>query len=133
MRKLRVVFVVAALAVAGACSDDNPSASDRACDARDEMSEQWDAVRSAVSSGDFDEARASATELRTAASEFRTAVGVIPTDVRDEVQPYVESLQVAVDGLDEVTTIADFQDQLQTVGAEFDALFDQVRVRLRCN
>lgn len=132
MRAIPSAVALVAVLVLGACSSDEPSASDNVCDTRAELSDQVDDVRTSLSEGDVDAARTALAEIPGTVAELRSLSDELTAEVRADVQPQLDSLEAAVAGLGDVSNLPDLGDQLSTVFAELDATLDQIRVGLNC-
>jgi hypothetical protein len=133
-RRARAVLLAMplVLTVAACSSDDEPSASDQVCDAREDTASGVDDLREAVEARDLEAAAAALGDIQTGLAGMSAAAGDVGAEEREKLQPQVERIQAAVAAITEVETIADLGDQLRTIGAEIDAALDQLRADLRC-
>ena len=129
--RLVVPLVVVSLLVA-ACGEE--SASDRACDASEDLRDAVEDVQEDVAAANFGDARNGLDEVTTSFNQLRDAV----TDLADEqdaaLQPAIDELSAEVSSLTEATSLEDLGSRIEAVVATpKPSTTRSLRRRLRLN
>jgi hypothetical protein len=127
-RGLAATLVV--IGVAG-CGDD-PSAEERACDARTELREAVDDVVADVEAGNFGDARDGTAAVSEAYDELASAVDELRREQREALAPDVESLRADIEALPEAQGLDQLGSSIEAILTGVQQIYDEVTDVLRC-
>jgi hypothetical protein len=127
---------LAALVCLGAlvgCSDSEPTPEDAACDARDALGEQVRQLADDVAAADLGQARDDLAAVRADYEDLRSDLGLLRTELRDELRPDVEALQAAMATLTGARSLDEIRTGLDAVTTAVHGIVDQVTTTLDCD
>lgn len=118
-----------------ACSDTSetePTAEERACSARSQLSDDYDALVADLKSANFGDASDQLAVIGDDLDEVSAAVEDLSAEKRDAVQPLVDDLKTTVGSLQDSTTLVELQTGLTTAGQQFTEILDTLVDQADC-
>ena len=112
------------------CADD--SAADRACDAREDLTDAVDDVATDVQEANFGDARNGLDDVRDAYNRLRDAVTDLAAEQRDELRPETDDLAADVAALPEAQDLEELGSMLETTLTDAQDVLDDVTTTPSC-
>lgn len=135
---LRASLLVAALSVATAgltaCgSDDEPTAEEQACAARDDLSQAVQTVTDDLKSANLGDAKDSAADISPALDNLSSALSDLGAEEREKLQPQADQISAELDGLGDASSLSDLQSIISSVGTQISTLVGDIKTDLDCS
>ena len=127
----RPVVALAAVALSvTACGEE--SASDRACDAADDLRESVADVQADAAAANFGDARNELDEVSTSFNQLRDAVTDLADEQDEALEPSIDQLSADVSALTQATSLADLGTRIEAVLTDAQGIYDEVASMLQC-
>jgi len=133
VKRFLAPLMVVALGVAllGACSA-APTASDKVCDARDDLQTSLDKVAAHVKAGDFSKARQGLPDVQKAIDQLRDTAGSLTGAPAKVLQLHIEALRNLLGNLNYVRTLPELKAGLAAVNRQVIGVDGLVSSTLSC-
>jgi hypothetical protein len=128
---LRLVVPLAGVALSlVACGEE--SASDRACDAGEDLRDAVTDVQEDAAAANFGDARNGLDEVSTSFNQLRDAVTDLADEQDEALQPAIDELAADVSALSAATSLEDLGSRIDAVLTEAQGIYDEVASTLQC-
>jgi len=137
-RRRLVPALAGALLLAGAataCSSDSDAedASQKVCEARDDLRTSVGAVTDALSSANLGSASDAMDTVRADYEALRVATGELSEAERERLQPQLDAVRAQVEALADVRDVEGLRAGIEAVGVSFEQIFTDISETLDCS